>query len=231
MIDGHPFTIVGIAPRGFDGETLESDPPELFIPIQQEPLIAGANTLMNQPMSWLRIIGRLRPGVNPESLDPRFTTIMRNWFLNDFGPLFPQFASQVNAVLPKQFVKLTPGGAGITQMKSDYEASLRILLGVCGLVLLIACANIANLLLARGSARGTQTAVRLALGRFAKETHPAMDHGEPGAGGCRRRGGTGSGVCGREVDSRTGVSPRAVCADQCVAFASGAGIYIWSGAG
>jgi predicted permease len=164
MIDGHPFTIVGIGPRGFDGETLESDPPELFIPIQQEPLISGANTLLNQPMSWLRIIGRVPKGVNPESLGSRFTTILRNWFLNDFGPLFPQFAPQVKEVLPKQFVKVTPGGAGIAVMKADYEASLRILLGVCGLVLLIACANIANLLLARGSARSTQTAIRLAMG-------------------------------------------------------------------
>ena len=164
MLDGHPFTIVGIAPRGFHGETLESDPPELFVPIQQEPLIAGANTLLNQPMAWLRIIGRLRPGTNPESLGPRFTTLLRNWFLNDFGPLFPQFAPQVKEVLPKQYVKVTPGGAGIAVMKADYEASLRILLAVCGLVLLIACANIANLLLARASARNTQTAIRLALG-------------------------------------------------------------------
>jgi predicted permease len=164
VINGHPFTMVGIAPRGFDGETLESDPPEMFVPIEQEPLISGANTLMNQPMSWLRIIGRVRPGTNPESLGPRFTTILRNWFLNDFGPLFPQFAPQVKEVLPKQIVKVTPGGAGIAVMKADYEASLRILLAVCGLVLLIACANIANLLLARGSARSTQTAIRLALG-------------------------------------------------------------------
>ena len=164
IIDGHPFTIVGIAPRGFDGETLESDPPELFIPLQQEPVIAGANTLLNLPMSWVRIIGRLRPGTNPETLGPRFTTLLRNWFVHDFGPLYPQFAPQVNAVLPKQYVKLTPGGAGIGVMKADYEISLRMLLAVCGLVLLIACANIANLLLARGSARNTQTAVRLALG-------------------------------------------------------------------
>jgi predicted permease len=164
IIDGHPFTIVGIAPRGFDGETLESDPPELFLPIQQEPMIKGANTFLNQPMSWSRVIGRLRPGTDPASLNPRFTTILRTWFLNDFGPLFPQFAPQVKEVLPKQFVKVTPGGAGIAVMKSDYETSLHILLAVCGLVLLIACANIANLLLARGSARTTPTAIRLALG-------------------------------------------------------------------
>lgn len=163
-LDGHPFTIVGISPPGFDGETLQSDPPQLFVPIQQEPLIAGANTLLNQPMAWLRIIGRLRPGTNPESLEPRFTTLLRNWFLNDFGPLFPQFAPQVQGILPKQYVKVTPGGAGIGVMKSDYQTSLNILLAVCALVLLIACANIANLLLARGSARNTQTAIRLALG-------------------------------------------------------------------
>ena len=164
ILDGHAFTIVGIAPRGFEGETLQSDPPEIFIPIQQEPIIAGANSILNQPMAWFRIIGRLRPGIDPESLGPRFTTILRTWFLNDFGPLYPQFAPQVKQVLPKQFVKLTPGGAGITIMKSDYATSLHILLAVCSLVLLIACANIANLLLARGSARSTQTAVRLALG-------------------------------------------------------------------
>jgi len=83
MIDGHPFTIVGITPRGFHGETLQSDPPELYIPIQQEPVLAGANSLLNQPLSWLRIIGRIKPGVDPASLAPRFTTIVRNWLPPD----------------------------------------------------------------------------------------------------------------------------------------------------
>jgi predicted permease len=168
IVDGHPFTIVGIAPRGFHGETLQSDPPELYFPIQQEPVLAGANTILNQPMAWLRIIGRIRPGVKPESLNPRFSTIVRNWFLNDFGPLYPQFSSQVKEVLPRQHVNVIPAGSGISTMKDDYQASLRILFAVCALVLLIACANIANLLMARSSARGTQTAVRLALGASRK---------------------------------------------------------------
>jgi predicted permease len=169
MLDGHPFTIVGITPPGFYGETLRSDPPELYVPLQQEPLLMGKNSILKQTNSWLRIIGRLRHGATTDGLAARFTTIMRHWLITDFvGTEFLQYLPQIKAMLPKQNIQVIPAGAGIAEMKEGYQDSLRILLAVCSLVLLIACANIANLLLARGSARRAQTSVRLALGASRK---------------------------------------------------------------
>ena len=164
LLNGHPFTIVGVTPPGFYGETLRSDPPELFVPLQQEPALAGGSTVLKTPLAWLRIIGRLRPGAATTGMPARFTTIMRAWLLSDLGAEYPQYLDQLKAALPGETIKVIPAGGGIAEMKAGYESSLRMLMAVCGLVLLIACANLANLLLARGSARGTQAAVRMAVG-------------------------------------------------------------------
>ena len=165
MLDGHPFTIIGITPPGFYGETLRSDPPQLFVPLQQEPMLMGKNSILKQTNSWLRVMGRLRPGATTGGLAARFTAIMRQWLVTDFvGTELKEYLPQIKAMLPKQNIKVIPGGAGVGEMKAGYGASLRILLAVCCMVLLIACANIANLLLARGTARRAQTSVRLALG-------------------------------------------------------------------
>ena len=163
-IEGHPFTVIGVAPAGFFGETLQSDPPDIWLPLQQEPMVNGDNTLLHQSISaWLRMIGRLRPGASTDGMAPRLTGALRQWMQNDSG--YPSnWMADVVRMLPKQTVDVVPAGAGVAVMKEEYGKSLRILLAVCTLVLLIACANVANLLLARGVARRGQTAVRIAVG-------------------------------------------------------------------
>jgi predicted permease len=163
ILDGHPFTIVGITPPGFFGETLRSDPPELFLPILQEPVFSGKNSFLHHFQAWLRVIGRLKPGATPDAVPARMTSLVRQWLVH--GADMPaDWMAGVQAGLNKQVVKVVPAGIGVGLMKEDYGNNLRILLSVCALVLLIACANIANLLLARGTARRAQTSIRLALG-------------------------------------------------------------------
>ena len=164
VVEGHPFTVIGIAPAGFFAETLRSDPPDIWIPLQQEPMISGTSALLPQAIpAWLRVIGRLRPGASIAGMSPRLTGVLRQWMQNESG--YPaNWMPDIIRTLPKQVINVVPAGAGVAAMKEEYGHSLQILLFVCGLVLLIACANVANLLLARAVARRPQTAIRLAIG-------------------------------------------------------------------
>jgi predicted permease len=163
IVSDHPVTIIGITPPGFFGETLRANPPDLWFPINQEPVFAGPNSLLHHFQAWLRVIGRLHPGASINTTGPRMTALIRHWLVNDSG-MPADWMSDIKANLPKQNIRVVPAGIGVAAMKEDYADSLHILLTVCCLVLLIACANIANLLLARGASRRTQTSIRLALG-------------------------------------------------------------------
>ena len=165
VVEGQPFTVAGVAPPGFFGETLRADPPDLWLPVHQEPLINGGDSsLLRQPISaWLRVMGRLRPGATVDGMDARLTGLLRQWMLNEAG--YPaNWMPSIERTLPEQILAVVPAGAGVGAMKESYGTSLQILLAACGLVLLIACANVANLLLARAVARRGQTAIRLAMG-------------------------------------------------------------------
>src|SRR5271170_3638613 len=162
LINSKPFTVIGIAPPGFFGGALKSwGIPDFWIPLADEPVLLESVSLLKQPTAnWLDVIGRVRPGTDPKALEAQLRLELRQWqmgHLPDMGPQEKEF-------IPKQQLHLTPGGAGVTQMREQYRDGLRLLLIVAGCVLLIACANLANLLLARGLANKQQTAVRMALG-------------------------------------------------------------------
>jgi predicted permease len=164
IVEGHPFTVIGVAPPGFFGETLRGDPPDIWLPVQQEAVINGEGALLHQSApAWLRVIGRLRPGASVAGMAPRLTGVLRQWLQHDAD--YPSnWMPDVIRMLPKQSINVVPAGAGVAEMKEEYGHSLNILLSVCGMVLLIGCANVANLLLARSATRRTQTAIRLAVG-------------------------------------------------------------------
>jgi len=84
VIEGHPFTVIGVTPPGFFGDTLRGDPPDLWLPLQQEPLLAGGSTLLKTPMTaWLRVIGRLQPGASVQGMPVRLTELLRQWMQSE----------------------------------------------------------------------------------------------------------------------------------------------------
>jgi predicted permease len=163
-IEGHPFTIAGVAPPGFFGETLRGNPPDLWLPLTTVQVIDGDDGMLRSETSaWLRAIGRLKPGATTAGLARRLTAYLRNWIQHDAG--YPaNWMPDILRQLPNQHIDVVPAGGGVGLMKAQYQTSLQILLTVCGVVLLVACANVANLLLVRAVTRRTQTAVRRALG-------------------------------------------------------------------
>ena len=159
-INTQPVTIIGIAPRNFFGDRLISSPPEYYLPIETMPLLANVPYVHNPSQNWLYIIGRVKPGTNLGQLQQKVTGLLRNELVA-VGRLSPQTDKQK---LSQIHVVLTPGGAGIQFMQQQYGDHLRLLMGIAALVLLIACANIANLLLVRGIGRSAEMSVRTALG-------------------------------------------------------------------
>ena len=162
QINSHPFTVIGVAAPGFYGAKLAGwGMPDVWLPMTAELLIDGDAARLKRPNgNFLDLIGRVRPGVNPKSLEAKLKGELHNWLAShvpDMGPGEKQLWEQ-------QTLRLVPGGAGVEVMRDQYEDGLKLLLIAAGCVLLVACANLANLMLARGLKDRAQTSIRVALG-------------------------------------------------------------------
>ncbi len=154
------FTVVGITPPGFYGGTLRSSPADFFLPLATEPLVNSDSALGHDETHWLALIGRIRPEASPASVEARMRLELTRWLRSHWG----EMSANDRAKLPAQTLFLRPGGAGITSMREQYQHWLEILMAVTGCVLLIVCANVAQLMLVRGMERRRQTSLSIALG-------------------------------------------------------------------
>jgi macrolide transport system ATP-binding/permease protein len=159
-VNTKPVTIIGITPKGFYGDRLRTSPPEFYLPLRSESEVRGTSYERDPDTAYLWVIGRLKPGVSRAQLQEKLSLQLRQIF-----SVSEMYSSKENKpLLARQHVVLTDGGEGVLDMQESYGDHLKLLMWISGLVLLIACANVANLLLVRGMGRKAEMAVRTAIG-------------------------------------------------------------------
>ena len=147
-INNYPFTLVGVAPPGFYGDTV-GDAQDLWVPVtMQEQVISGRKWLEDYNASWLHVIARLKPGVTAENAAANLNLLLQQLVS---GPLKAKLSKDDLDNLKAARVPVTAGGGGFSDLRGDFQQPLLLLMVIVALVLLIACVNVANLLLARAS--------------------------------------------------------------------------------
>jgi predicted permease len=159
-INTKPATIIGVAPKGFYGDRIDTDPPKYFLPMNSMDGVIGAPYFTDPDTQWAYIIGRVKPGTSLPALQAKASALLKQ----QYAPLKTFTDQRAKQVLPRTHVVLTPGGGGIQNMQDGYKDHLKLLQWIAALVLLVACANIANLLLVRGMSRRAELSIRSALG-------------------------------------------------------------------
>ena len=161
LVNNVPVTIVGIAPPGFYGEELRPTPPSLWFPLHMITELQPQQDLMHHPEEqWLNLFGRLAPGATAGAVQARMIVELRQFLKSPISGITGPAA----ALIPRQYLRVTPGGGGVQRMQDQYKADLHLLMWISSFVLLIACANLANLMLARSTSHRQQVSVRMALG-------------------------------------------------------------------
>jgi predicted permease len=159
-IDTIPFTIIGVLPRTFDGLTV-GRPDDFFIPIASEPRLRRDSWLSKHTFGWLKIVGRLKPGTSHQAATANLQVIARR-YVQDTDAFSSDTDEQRRT--RADLLTATSARAGLSAPRREFSKPVLVLMGAVSLVLLIACANIVNLLMSRGLARRREIALRLAIG-------------------------------------------------------------------
>ena len=159
-INTRPTTIIGVAPKGFYGDRIDSNPPKYFLPMNTMDEVIGAPYFNDPSTQWAYLIGRVKPGTSLPALQEKTSLLLKQ----QLAPLKVFTDARAQKALPRTHVVLTPGGGGIQNMQAQYKDHLKLLQWIAAMVLLVACANIANLMLVRGMSRRAEISIRSALG-------------------------------------------------------------------
>ncbi len=164
IINGQPMTVVGVAPRGFKGTTLGAQP-DVFVPITMRGLlIPGWRGFASRRSYWAYLFARMKPEVSLEQARSEINTLYQGIINEVEAPLQAGMSDQTMERFRAKEIIVENGRQGQSQVHTEVRTPLVFLISITGVVLLIACANIANLLLARGAHRGPEIAMRASLG-------------------------------------------------------------------
>jgi predicted permease len=163
LLNNHPMTIVGVAERGFRSfGTTEA--PQVFVPIEmQAQMFPGGDDLDDRHDMWLNVLGRLKPGMPREQAEAQMNGLWHPLLELEVKD-YPNMSPAVRTRYLNQRLSLRPGGKGISAAPENFGTAMAVLMGMVGVLLLIACANVANLLMARATSREKEIAIRIALG-------------------------------------------------------------------